>query len=159
MSSSPPTPHPTSLEYRTPDKARRRPVVDVPLLITCLYSVAVLSAMVLFAVPYVWSMEAPTLKEYAVRLPGATTSLLAFSNICRSGGVVLLWVIFLIPPFVSARMMPWPPVETRRRYFRWSRLIVTMVLTIFCVWIVVGLVLPHALLLDALSSGPKKAGG
>jgi hypothetical protein len=34
-----------------------------------------------------------------------------------------------------------------------------MVLTIFCVWIVVGLVLPHALLLDALSSGPKKAGG
>lgn len=159
MSSSPesPTPTPQPLEYHSQEKVRRRPRVDWALAITCIYSAAVLSGMLLFVVPYVWATQAGAMMDYGVKLPAATTSLLGFTRFCQSGGIILVWIIFAIPPFVSARMGPWPR-EKQRRYFQPSRLIVTAVLATFCIWIVVGLVLPHVTLLDALGSGPKRAG-
>jgi hypothetical protein len=69
---------------------------------------------------------------------------------------VLVWIIFAIPPFAAARMQPWPPTDTRRRIFRPARLLITLMLALFCIWIVLGLMLPHVNLLDAISAGPQK---
>lgn len=152
MSSLPPIP---PLEYHTPEAPRPRRRIDIPLAITCGYAAAVLSAMLLFIVPYVWAMQARTMMDYGVKLPAVTTSLITFSQFCRNGGIILIWVIFALPPFVAAWAQPWRPADSRRRYFRPSRLIMTLIMALFCIWIVTGLVLPHVTLLDSLGSAGK----
>ena len=85
MSSSPSTPPP--LDYQTPPPAQRRPVVDLPLAITCFYSVVVLSAMLLFVVPYVWATQSRMMMDFGVKLPAVTTWLIGFSPFCRGAGL------------------------------------------------------------------------
>src|SRR5258706_16373649 len=103
MSSTPSSPPPQPLGYQSAAPARRRHLVDVALAITCGFSAALVSVMLLFVVPYFWTMQARTLMDYGVRIPDVTTSLIAFSRFCQSGGIILVWIIFAIPPFVAAR--------------------------------------------------------
>jgi len=155
MSSTPP---PQPLGYQSAAPQRRRPIVDFSLLISCGFAACLLSMMLLFLVPYVWIAQERTLMDYGVQIPMVTKTLIAFSEFCRSGGIILIWIIFGLPPFVAARTQPWPPLDNRQRIFRPSRLIITLLLAIFCIWIVVGLMLPHVNLLDAISNGPQKTG-
>ncbi len=155
--SSPPPPQPLGYQSAAPEK--RRPIIDLPLGIICGFAASLISVMLLVVVPYVWAMQAPTLMNFGVRIPDATRSLLAFSRFCQSGGIALIWILFAIPPIVAARMQPWPPPPiARQRIFRPARIIITLMVGLFCVWIVLGLMLPHTVLLDAISAGSKKQG-
>ncbi len=136
----PPTP-PEPLDYSsTPSPSS--PCVTAALAVT----------LVLFVV--VPRAEA-TFKDYATKLPTATVLLIGFSKFCQHGGIILVWILFAVLPFLSPLVQTWPPAGSGRRYFRPSRLFLTLFLMFFFGWIIMGLFLPYTALIDALSNTNK----
>ena len=154
--SSPPSLPPEMLSYQSAMPERRRPIMDGSLAMTCGVAAAIVSMMLLVVVPHVWVAMAPTFQDLGMRLSAMTMSLIGFSRFCQAGGIVAIWILFALPPFIAPRVQAWPPVGPQRRYFRPSRLIITLMLTLFCVWVVLGLVLPYATLIDSVANGPVK---
>src|SRR5438105_15563993 len=89
---------PEPLDYATaPVPIPRRPLVDWSLLRRCVTSAIVVSGVVIYVVPRAQGMYA----SYGMQLPLATTALFAFSRFCVGGGIVFVWVLFALPPFIA----------------------------------------------------------
>jgi hypothetical protein len=150
----PPTP-PEPLDYSsTPPPSsppRRRPIIDLSLAFSCVTAALAVTVVLFMVVP---RAEA-TFKDYSTKLPTATVLLIAFSKFCQRGGIILVWILFAVLPFLSPLMQTWPPAGSGRRYFRPSRLFLTLFLMFFFGWIIMGLFLPYTALIDALSNTNK----
>ena len=137
------------LDYASAPVPRpRRPVIDLSLAFSCLSAAVAVTVVMFMVVP---RAEA-TFKDYSVKLPLATTLLLGFSRFCQGGGIALVWLIFAVPPFIAPLFQTWPPPDSRRRYFRPSRLLLTLFLMFFFGWIILGLFTPYVALLDSVSN-------
>jgi hypothetical protein len=138
------------LDYASfPVPRPRRPIIDLSLAFSCVSAAAAVTVVMFMVVP---RAEA-TSKDYAIKLPTATVLLLGFSRFCRSGGIALVWMVFAVPPFIAPRFQTWPPpAGSRRRYFRPSRLLLTLFLMFFFGWIILGLFTPYTVLLDTVSN-------
>jgi hypothetical protein len=149
----PPTP-PEPLDYSsTPPSSppRRRPIIDLSLAFSCVTAALAVTVVLFMVVP---RAEA-TFKDYTTKLPTATVLLIGFSKFCQRGGIILVWILFAVLPFLSPLVQTWPPAGSGRRYFRPSRLFLTLFLMFFFGWIIMGLFLPYTALIDALSNTNK----
>ena len=141
------------LDYASAPVPRpRRPVFDTSLAVSCFSAAAAVTIVMFMVVPRAQA----TFSNYNFKLPLATVLLLRFSHFCQNGGIALVWIFFVIPPFISPLLQTWPPpAEPRRRYFRPSRLLLTLFLMFFFGWIILGLFTPYVALLDAVSNPQK----
>jgi hypothetical protein len=146
-----PTP-PDPLDYASESSGPRRPVIDLSLAFSCLFAAIAVTGVLFLVVPRAEEM----FKSFDSKLPLTTVALLAFSRFCRGGGIVLVWGLFIALPFLAPLARRWPPPDSRRRYFRPSRLILTLFLTIFFGWIILSLFLPYIALIDAVSNPTRK---
>ncbi len=144
---------PNPLRYATPPPppGRRRPIIDISLAISCGLCALVLTFVVFVAVP---NFER-TFRDFGTQLPWFTVAVLWFSRFCIGGGIVLVWMGFAAIPFLSPLLAPWPPPDGFRRYFRRSRLLMTLFLTVLFGWIILGLFIPYVRLIDTVSNPGK----
>ncbi|MDB5322636.1 MAG: hypothetical protein JWN40_4267 [Phycisphaerales bacterium] len=148
MSLPPPT---EPLEYASPAPTRRRPLIDVPLAFSCLSAAIAVTVVLFIVVP----RAEETFKTFGTKLPTSTILLLNFSRFCQSGGIAFVWILFALPPIIVPLVRPWPPPDSRRRYFRLSRLLLTVFLMFFFGWMILALFQPYVALIDAVSNSPK----
>jgi hypothetical protein len=141
------------LEYASAPVPRpRRPIIDLALAFSCLSAALAVTVVMFVVVPRAQA----TFSSYSIKLPLATVLLLSFSRFCQGGGIALVWMIFAVPPFLAPLFRTWPPpADSRRRYFRPSRLLLTLFLMFFFGWIIMGLFTPYVVLLDTVSNPPK----
>jgi hypothetical protein len=66
------------------------------------------------------------------------------------GGIVLVWGVFAAWPFV-APVIDGTRVGEKRRYFRLSRLLLTLFMLAFFGWIIFGLFTPYVRFIDSIS--------
>jgi hypothetical protein len=147
MASLPPPQPPQPLEYSTPVQRRVRPWIDLSLAFSCVSAALAVTVVLFMVVP----RAAATFQDYGTKLPTSTVLLLRFSRFCRAGGIVLVWVLFAALPFVAPRFGTWTPESPRRRYFKPSRLLLTLFLMFFFGWIVIALFTPYVNLIDSVS--------
>lgn len=127
-------------------------MIDLSLAFSCLSAALAVTVVMLVVVPRAQA----TFSSYSIKLPLATVLLLGFSRFCQGGGIALVWMIFAVPPFLAPLFQTWPPpVDSRRRYFRPSRLLLTLFLMFFFGWIIMGLFTPYVVLIDTVSNPPK----
>ncbi len=111
------------LEYAGPPApTRRRPLIDASLAFSCISAALAVTVVLFMVVP---RAEA-TFKTFGAKLPTTTVLLLRFSRLCQSGGIIWVWILFALPPIIVPLVRPWPPPDSRRRYFRLSRLLLTV---------------------------------
>jgi type II secretory pathway component PulF len=121
-------------------------VVDGSLAFTCVSAAVVVTIVLLFVVP----MVERVFQDFRTQLPTGTVVLLWFSRFCRGGGIVLVWLVLMTPPFVGPLIDP--PREEGRRVFRPTRLALTLFLAVFFGWIIFALFTPYARMIDSAAN-------
>ena len=141
--------HPT-LDYSGPAPAgmpwRRRRVIDGAMAFTCVSAAVVVTIVLLFVVP----MVERVFEDFKTHLPTSTVALLGFARFCRGGGIVLVWGLLMVPPFVGPLFDP--PREEGRRAFRPTRLVLTLFLAVFFGWIIFALFTPYTRMIDSAAN-------
>src|SRR4051794_8799172 len=152
MNSHPPPlppgkPAKTALDYSgpTPPAVSRR-VIDASLAFTCVIAAIAVTVVLLFVVP----MVERVFDDFKTQLPVSTVALLWFSQFCRGGGILLVWMAFTVPPFVAPMIDP--PRDEGRRALRPTRLALTLFLAVFFGWIIFALFTPYVRMIDAASN-------
>jgi hypothetical protein len=151
MATMEPTPQgidpPPPLRYGT--LPRRRSIIDLSLAVTCTSAAAALTIVTIYIVP----MAEGIYRDLGDHLPGITRALFSFSRFCRGGGIVLVWVLFALPPFLA----PWagasPPSEPSRFHYKRSRLLTTIMMTLIFGWVILALFMPYVKLIDTAATG------
>ena len=141
------------LDYAAaPVPAPRRPLVDWSLLRRCVTAAVVVTLVLFYVVPRAQAVFA----SYNIGLPLATTALFAFSRFCVGGGIVFVWVLFALPPFIAPLLRSPAEPGTPRRRFTLSGLLLMLVFAVFVGWLVLGLLLPYVNMVDSLTSARSK---
>jgi type II secretory pathway component PulF len=97
-----------------------------------------------------------TFQNYGVKLPAMTVLLLKFSKFCRAGGIVAVWGLFAVIPFIPPLFDSPTGEAPRRRYFSMPRLLLTLFLLVFFGWIIFALFTPYVTLINSISGPPGK---
>jgi type II secretory pathway component PulF len=155
MSPPPLPPHTNArIEYQGPGIGARprRPIVDVPLLVTGLLFIAVVSVLTLIVTPRLESV----FRDFGVTLPALSVSVLHFARLCQRGALPVLCALLLAPAFLVPLLRPWPPDDPGARHSRLARIVVILILALFTAWLVLGLFAPYVSIIDAAAGGSSK---
>ena len=154
--SPPPLPPQTTppIDYQAPGigPRRRRPVVDVPLLVTGILFIAVLSILTLIVTPRLESV----FRDFGVKLPALSVSVLHFARLCQRGALPVLWALMLAPAFLVPLLRPWPPEDPSARHSRLARTVVMLAFALFTAWIAIGLFAPYVTIIESAAGGAQK---
>jgi type II secretory pathway component PulF len=113
-----------------------------------------------FAVTVVLLVVVPRVEEvfrdFGTKLPTGTILLLKFSRFCRAGGILSVWGVFAMLPFVPP-LFDKPATEApRRRFFNPPRLLLTLFLLLFFGWMIFALFTPYVALINSVSGSAGK---
>jgi hypothetical protein len=142
---------PSPLDYRSPDVGAgpRRPIVDIPLLITGILFSLVLTALVLLVANRLMAV----FRDFGMKLPGISIAVFRFCYFCQQGALAVVWLLLLAPAFLTPLLRRWPPEDPTQRHSRVARLLITLALALFTAWIAIGMFLPYVHLIEAASRG------
>ena len=155
MSPPPLPPHTTPpIDYQGPGigPRPRRPIVDVPLLVTGVLFIAVVSILTLIVTPKLESV----FRDFGIKLPALSVSVLHFARLCQRGALPALWALMLAPAFIVPLLRTWPPEDPTARHSRLARTVVMLAFALFTAWIVLGLFVPYVSMIEAAAGGSSK---
>jgi hypothetical protein len=133
-------------------RRRRRRWIDWSMGFSCISAAVAVTVVLLVVVPQVEG----TFQSYGVKLPAMTVLLLKFSKFCRAGGIVAVWGLFAVIPFLPPLFDGAPVEAPRRRYFSMPRLLLTLFLLLFFGWMIFALFSPYVALIDSISGSVGK---
>jgi len=132
---------------------RRRRWIDWSTAVICILAGLASTVMLMVVVPH----GEEIFRDFGTKLPTGTILLLKFSRFCHAGGILSVWGVFAMLPFVPPLFDKPTDEAPRRRFFNGPRLLLILFLLGFFGWMIFAFFRPMVVLIDQVTgSGGKR---